>query len=599
MTQTLQQPAWRLDDAYHHVNHPVFTNQLAEIETLIEDISQLYASSEISSSTIVSYLNLRDKIDERLFSLQAFCKCCISIDHTDQDAARMNSHLSQIIAVQLESIALPFEQYLLSMPVEAFAQQIRNPAISHWQFSLQQKRQSWLRKLSAEQQLQYQTDYNTYLVKLNRDYAKLSNSMFLAVQTEDGSKKNINNAAVVGILKGSPDSTLRATTFEAQNAYIDKHKAAYCDTLNAMSGLRLAWFEKAGVDNLTPSTEQNKLSNETLMAIMQVLEDNRALAQQAIRLRAPYFGDEKLAVSDLLAPAPAIYPDSVSKYSYPEAITTVKTSLMDVHPDMAEFVQMMVDNQWIEGRESNNKIGGAFYTRFDHLKQPRVFSTYMGTVSHITQQAHELGHAWHYWLMRDLPTIETVFPMTLTETASTFNECQVRDWLLEHSTSQAERFSILWQELKTISNFLLNIPVRFDFERCFLAERQHGEVSQENIEQLMNNSWQHWYGDTTSSNDKNLWASKLHFFKADQYIYNYPYVFGYLFANGLLMKKQQMGADFYPFYTAMLRDTGRMTIEQLMKKHLNVDASSAEFWQQSIDFLAKRVNQFSEDFTKV
>ena len=39
----------------------------------------------------------------------------------------------------------------------------------------------------------------------------------------------------------------------------------------------------------------------------------------------------------------------------------------------------------------------------------------MGSFSSVIMQAHELGHAFHDWATRDLPTVQTEFPMTLTE----------------------------------------------------------------------------------------------------------------------------------------------------------------------------------------
>lgn len=131
----------------------------------------------------------------------------------------------------------------------------------------------------------------------------------------------------------------------------------------------------------------------------------------------------------------------------------MKKALGAVDPEMSDFIELMLRSRWVDAAPSDKKIGGAFYSRFNEFRIPRVFSSYMGTITTVLQQGHELGHAFHYWIMRDLPVVQTEFPMTLTETASTFNEALVRRYLLEHAASDADRFSMLWQELRSAANF--------------------------------------------------------------------------------------------------------------------------------------------------
>ena len=259
---------------------------------------------------------------------------------------------------------------------------------------------------------------------------------------------------------------------------------------------------------------------------------------------------------------------------------------------------MMLKNHWVEATVSDNKIGGAFYSRFNEFKIPRVFSSYMGNITTILQQGHELGHAFHYWMIRDLPTVQTEFPMTLTEMASTFDEAAIRLYLLDHAQSAEDRFEILWQELRSVANFLMNTMVRMDFELAFLKERQKGVVSAKRCVQLMREAWHNWYGDSTDGADDYLWAYKLHYYKTDQLIYNYPYSVGYLLSQGLIYEFKHRKENFMPFYKAMLRDTGRLTLDELVAKHFQTDATSEKFWEQSMEAPLEFVDRFKDQFAK-
>ena len=51
---------------------------------------------------------------------------------------------------------------------------------------------------------------------------------------------------------------------------------------------------------------------------------------------------------------------------------------------------------------------------------------------------------------------------------------------------------------------------------------------------------------------------------------NFPYTFGYLFALGVYAHGETAGEGFHAQYVALLRDTGRMTAEELVQHHLSV-----------------------------
>ncbi|HJD07057.1 MAG TPA: hypothetical protein IAA02_04210, partial [Candidatus Sutterella merdavium] len=192
---------------------------------------------------------------------------------------------------------------------------------------------------------------------------------------------------------------------------------------------------------------------------------------------------------------------------------------------------------------------------------------------------------FHYWMMRDLPVVQTEFPMTLTETASTFNEAVLRHHLQAEALAKNDReahFGMLWQELRSAANFLMNTMVRMDFELAYLEERRRGIVSAQRACELMSEAWRLWYGDTTVETDKWLWAYKLHYYKTDQLIYNYPYTVGYLLSQGLMAEWKERGDAFFPFYKAMLRDTGRMTLDEIVAKHYGFDATKKEFWERCV-----------------
>jgi oligoendopeptidase F len=216
----------------------------------------------------------------------------------------------------------------------------------------------------------------------------------------------------------------------------------------------------------------------------------------------------------------------------------------------------------------------------------------MGSLPDIMTLAHESGHAFHSWVMRDLPTPELEYPMTLAETASVFAETTVRDSLIKKAKTREEKIEFAWANIESATGFLLNIPVRYEFEKAFYEKRGERSLTADQLAELMDQTWSFWYGPTLSQNDKMFWAHKGHFSMSEVSFYNFPYTFGYLFSLSIYARKDEFGADFMKIYQDILRDTGRMTAEDLVMKHLKEDIRKPAFWQKAIDMVIEQIDQY-------
>ena len=220
--------------------------------------------------------------------------------------------------------------------------------------------------------------------------------------------------------------------------------------------------------------------------------------------------------------------------------------------------------------------------------------TYENTMNNVLTLAHELGHAWHNWVMRDLAPTQCRYPMTLAETASIFAETLVREALMQKAATPEQKQEIAWQDAQSAAVFLLNIPARFEFEKRLVEARKVGALRPTQLREMMSESWKMWYEDSLSEVDDLFWASKLHFSISSLGFYNYPYLFGYLFSLGIYAQQPVYGSQFNQRYTDLLRDTGTMTAEDVVQHHLQKDLSQPQFWQDSLAIVEKSVAQFEQ-----
>src|SRR5690606_25952168 len=231
---------------------------------------------------------------------------------------------------------------------------------------------------------------------------------------------------------------------------------------------------------------------------------------------------------------------------------------------------------------------GGFCSSSQLIGQSRIFMTYNGAFGDVQTLAHELGHAFHNWVMRDLRPWQRGYPMTLAETASTFAEQLIIDAALE-GAGPAERLALLDQRLLEAATFTLNIPMRFDFEHALYSRRPAGELSVGELKEMMIEAQRANFGDALDPDqlDPWYWASKLHFYITGVGFYNFPSSFGYLFSLGIFARARKEGPDFLPTYERLLRQTASAPAEVVAREVLGVDLGGPDFWNASLDLIAE------------
>ena len=184
--------------------------------------------------------------------------------------------------------------------------------------------------------------------------------------------------------------------------------------------------------------------------------------------------------------------------------------------------------------------------------------------------------------------------MTLAETASTFGENVLMNGVLDNpAISDADKARILDIEVGHGAVYLLDIPVRYEFEKAFYEERAKGPLSVSRLKELMAQTQRHVIGDVLEAGgeDPYFWASKLHFYITGITFYNFPYTFGYLLSRGLYAMFKKEGDSFLPKYEEFLRRAGSDTAENVVKQTVGRDIENVGFWSEAIRSLEEPLAQ--------
>ena len=615
-------PAWDLSTEYADLSDPRIAKDLARIDAQLNVVAQENAQLAPALESLAAQRadlpttdgasapetlalarrihGLLDDAATHLSNLSTYASCLLSVDGRDPHGLTLQGNLERR-AKQLAECAQPHTQFLKLAQDAAIARYLDDPSTraSTWQVERMRAQRHELLSLSEETLVSaLSTDGLQAWSKL---YTQLSSTTTCTV-TIGNEQHNMGLASAAGLMM-KPDDTTRRNAWQAINTAWTQNEESCAAALNAIAGWRVEMVRKRStrkpVHFLDSPLHANSIQRATLDALLSVAAEAAPMARRAALIQARAYGKDKYGPWDNRAPAPVRPDASATVYPFEDALALIAKTYSSIDPELGDFVTMMGRNRWIEGTVGNAKRPGAYQTSFRKSRTPRIYMTYTGATSDVITLAHELGHAYHQWVMRDLANDECAIGMSVAETASTFGEAIVREALLAQAPDATQAFAIAWQDAEAAIAFILNIPTRFEFERGFYERRAERPLQLPEIKQLMSDAWCNWYGDALSEPDPMFWASKLHFFISGLSFYNFPYLFGYLFSLGIYAQREKLGAGFFPAYKALLRDTGRMSAEALAAKHLHADLTQPQFWRDSVQLVSKSVSAFEELSTRL
>lgn len=601
----IEGPEWNIEELYSSIKAKEIWEDIDKIQSLFQETNEIIVSLKpqfalilknptgFSEDTLKKCKKTARKIVQiriLLNTINNYTEAVASVNSKDPNAMELGTKIASLYS-KLEIVSEPLNQFITFAPNNFIEQYLKDDEELKESFQITKLRQLKDYLLEESEENIISSLKNPGLNSWDKLYNEItSKSKIPYLDSEIGFSK------ALGILKGGNEEE-RKSAFKGIEKVFTDNNYIYANILNSIASFRLELIEKKSkkkpMSFLTAPLHDACITEKTLNAMMSAIENSKETARKIIQLRARALGKTKCDPWDLICPAPLISEkEKQKKYSFDEAIDIVKKATNTVHTELTDFIDLMVKNKWIEGRDNEGSRAGAYCTTFFKNRTPRVYMTYQGSLSDVSTLAHELGHAFHSWQLKNEPIYSNYYPMTLAETASIFTENLVADELLKRADNTQERLRSLWEITDGFTAYILNIPMRFYFEHSLYEKRKNSYLGAEEITNLMIDASQKTYGNSISHADPVFWATKLHFYISDLSFYNFPYSFGYLFGQSVMKKKDELGSSFYPVYCNLLKETALYSAEDLIKKHFNEDIENPEFWNSSIDYLKPKLDQF-------
>ncbi len=592
-----ERAVWDMSPWFSSVESPEFVACRASwrsgVAALLEELEGLGRLEEGTVEGWAAALCRREEVQRGASHLWSYLHCSASADTGDEAIRRAHAAMSDDDA-SVERIRALVVDGLSGAAEGAFGALLDHPSLKGGQYTLGRLREQGRQRLPREMELLVADLAVSGHAAWGRLHDQIDGALSFELSTPEEPARRVPMSFKRSLTQ-DPDPRVRKAALEGSNAAWAQHAEALAASLNAIAGWRLTLNRWRGVEHfLTPALFQSAISAEVLDAMLGAVASRRPTLWGYLKHKARLIDRPRLGFQDLSCPLPQ---ESPRRLGWSEARAQVIGAFERFEPELGDFARMAFERRWIDAEARAGKRSGGFCIRSLELGQTRIFMTFNHTLGDVQTLAHELGHAFHGWVMRDLRPLTQSYPMTLAETASMFGEAILADGVLADPQILAgDKAAVLDTRLSRAVGSLLDIPMRYQFEKSFYEERASGEVSASRLQALMIQAQRDCFGDCLDEGELDpwFWASKAHFFKTGANFYNFPYTFGYLFSQGVYARARREGPGFFEAYKALLRRTGSADPEVLAREALGVELARPDFWLESLDLVDDDLRRFEE-----
>jgi len=586
---------WDLDRIFAGgLDGPALATTLTKIEQQLKTTQAALSAWQVTATTPADQhcAQLATALQELAASLQQCEVFVVAIQSADASNSKAGAVLNQLYQLdnQQEHLLTQFKKKLVALPQATFKGLLAQPALQPIAFNLREFRQqgqtlladqteALINNLAVDGFQGWSDHYDTLVSQLQVPYTDA------AGQTHQLSAGQAQNQ-----LAAAMPNQQRADLMANWETTWQQQAAPFADTLNHLVGFRLQNYRAHGTtDFLRKPLALNRLSKATLTTMYQVVANSQDLLLTYLKRKVALMGKTQIDWQDV--EAPLTLGTATNTMTYDEAADFVIKNFQTFSPKMAQLAQHALENRWVEAENRPNKRPGGYMDNLPETGESRIFMTFTGSPNDTATLAHELGHAFHADVIKDLPYWRQDYAMNVAETASTFAELIVADATVKAAPDTKTKLNLLDAKMQNPLAMFLDIRARYLFETSFYQARQQKVLTPAELSDLMLQAQKTAYGNALTTYHPMFWASKLHFYIADVPFYNFPYTFGYLFSLGLYARAKHQ-SDFEARYMALLRDTANMSTEDLAQKHLGVDLTKPDFWQAGVALIKRDIDEF-------
>lgn len=586
MITASEAPTWDLTPFFPSLESSEFSSAFQNVIGRIEAFASLLESQSISKSSPVQASDAEqfDRLVQEWNSLsaevqlvEAFIAGYTTVDTTNELAEEFDGRLSPHMAT-LSRLGRTVEAWVGTRDFDSLKAAKEFDGHAYW---AEKCKTTAIHTMSdAEEDLAsaLKPSASSAWVKLHSD---VTSQLSVPFRGENLPMTVVRNLAY------DPDAATRKEAYEAELKTWKTVEIPCAAAMNGVKGEVVTLCRRRGwSDPLDPAVFDSNIDQATLEAMLDAARASFPVLRRAMRAKARLLGSgDRLPWYDLFAPVGS----DTANLDYAEGAALVIDQFRTFSDRLADFAQHAVDHRWIDAKPGPAKVGGAFCMTV-RGGESRLLQTWKPSFGACATLAHELGHGYHAHCLANRTMIQGMTPMPLAETASIFCETIALN-AAKQSADREGKLNILENDLQRSIQVVVDITSRFEFERAVFAKRKERPLTVSELNEAMLASQEATYGDGLSEErHAYMWAVKPHYYSTFSF-YNYPYMFGQLFALGLYAQYQSDPEKFKAMYDDLLSSTGMAPAAELAAR-FGIDIRSSKFWEGSLQTIESTVVEF-------
>lgn len=590
--EVIDAPVWRLEEIYCSYQDERYGSDLERLATRPGEILQTLGPDwpgdgsqalEVFERTLQEIERLGDVAE----TLQSYTYLRYSVETANEEAVRQLNLVEQKI-LPLKRLMVRLRRLLASGRVDWRPWLERSDYLRSRRFVLEEMESQGRHEMSEE--------LEELAADLNRAggdaWGRLQETLTSHLSTEwDSGTRERKTLVQLRHLASDPDRSVRQRAWRLELDLLKTHEIALAAALNGVKGFTTVLNSRRGWGSTRErSIFQSRIQPATLEALITSLEEGLGIFHRYLKIKARLLGVSTCAFYDLFAPVGTLS----RKFSWGETQEFLLRQFASFSTDLKDFARRALEGGWVHARIQEGKVGGAYCISLPLRGESRVLCNFDGTFGEVKTLAHELGHAYHFEILKDSGHWLRQYPMTLAETASTFAETLVFEAAYREASGE-EALHLLENQLQDICQVCVDILSRYHFELKVLELRPQGELSAAQFCEIMTEAQKRTYGPALDPTQLHpyMWAVKGHYYITELAFYNFPYAFGQLLSLSLYHMFQEEGPGFAERYRRFLARSGSCSCEEAVAE-LGEDITSPRFWQKGLRMVEKLVDELEE-----
>ncbi|MBQ7250123.1 MAG: oligoendopeptidase F [Bacilli bacterium] len=427
-------------------------------------------------------------------------------------------------------------------------------------------------------------------------------SLYSQLTTADGkpSKAKLSNGEEVTVTQANWTSLVahqdkqedRKAIFEALYSYYEDHKSTYGEIYNLTLQSQVANMRTRGYKSILESHLAGQaIPLDVFHTLIKTASEGSAPLKKYLEIRRKAFGLEKIRSYDrfLQLAKPK------TKYTYDQARELFYDSIKNFPEDFQEKAREVTKDGYVDVHPGEGKRSGA-YSNGGYDFHPFILLNFVGELDDVFTLAHESGHSIHTLYSEEgQPTLRQDYTIFVAEIASTFNEHNLLDYLLQRGDlDKDDKIFLLQKAIDEIVSTFYRQTLFGHYEYLIAEKAEKGEpINWQVCSNVMIDLYKQYYGiDISEEKVKPLvWAYIPHLFNSPFYVYQYATSFTSSMLLYAKVKAQEEGA--FERYISLLKSGGSdFPVAQV--KAAGVDLTTPEPYLAVVKRMSELVDQLEK-----